>query len=178
MSHPLCRPWARIHKGDMRARLLADDHYTRQHKGHPMWTRPGYNFALFAEYAKGSAVFCWWRPKWEDGRSGTQRKDNLRVLECTIFRRVGITDLASNLIKSAVASLNTLDACHDLHLTEAGIIDTVITGVSSSKTKRGRSKNSLPGKCFRDAGFCELNKRAGKADIWLKHPWENPFRER
>ena len=165
--------WARVHKGDMRTRLLADGHYTRQHPGAAMWTRPGYNYVLLAEFESGSALWCWWRPKWEDGRPGTQRKDRLRVLECTIFRRIGKTPLASDLIRLAVDALNTQSAVDDLHLPAAGPISQLITGVSSKKTARRRSRRSLPGKCFREAGWHEIEKSTKRADVWLALPWTN-----
>jgi hypothetical protein len=173
MWQSLPGPWIRVHKGDVRARELADRHYTRQHPGHPMWTRPGYNYVLLAEYQYGRAVFCWWRPKWEDGRLGTKRRDGLRVVECTIFRREGITPRSSDLIRSAVDSLSTEDAMKDLHLDAAGSISHLITGVNSAATKRGRSRLSAPGTCFRNAGWTEFTKRSGKADTWLSLPWEN-----
>jgi len=169
--------WARIHKGDKRGRVLADAHYTRQSIGHPMWTRPGYNFCLYADYAdygEGCAVWVWWRPKWEDGRPGTKRKDGLRVLECTLFRRTGLTPLASTLIATAVAALHTPAARSDLHLDAAGRVDGLITGIGAAKTRRGRSSKSKPGACFRHAGWTEMDKAGGRADVWLESPWSNP----
>jgi hypothetical protein len=169
-------PWARVHKGTTKARQLADRHYTRQNPGHPMWTRPGYNYVLLAEYESGSALFCWWRPKWEDGRPGTARRDGLRVLECTMFRREGQTHQSSYLIRSAVDALQTPYAQRDLKLASAGPIDRLITGVSAKKTSRRRSKRSSPGECFLRAGWAKIeNKKTRRADIWLSYPWENPF---
>lgn len=58
--------WTVTDKRDQRPRLLADRHYTRINVGHPMWTRPGWAQILYLEQRSGrSAVFCWWRPKWE-----------------------------------------------------------------------------------------------------------------
>lgn len=166
--------WKRITKGDVRGRELADAHYTRQSPGHPMWTRPGYNFVLLAEYPAGAALWCWWRPKWEDGREGTKRKDGLHVLECTMFRRVGETDLASDLIRAAVRALCTPEAISDLHLRAAGRIDHLLTGVSAKKTRKGRAQNSPPGACFRHAGWRPYAKQTKRADTWLQMPWDNP----
>lgn len=143
-----------------------------------MWTRPGYNFVLYAESPTGRALWCWWRPKWEDGRPGTQRKDGLRVLECTMFRRVGVMPLASTLILDAVTMLWTPDARKDLHLSQAGPIDFLLTGVSSEKTRKGRSRRSLPGACYRHAGWRDLpGKKTKRADVWLWLPWRNPHAE-
>lgn len=159
-------PWVRVHKGDSRARVLADCHYTRQNPGHPMWTRPGYNYVLLVE--PGLAVWCWWRPKWE---AGVERKDGLRCLECTIFRRTLQAPLASSLVCWAVDALWRQEAFEDLRLANAvPITDGLITGVGSVQTQKGRSKNSLPGKCFLAAGWRYFDHRPGRADVWLKAP--------
>lgn len=161
-------PWERTHKGDARGRVLADNHYTRQSPGHPMWTRPGYNFVLYAEdLIDGRAVFVWWRPKWE---AGQERRDKLRAIECTIFRKEGCwTLIASELIKAAVWALWMPEAATDLNLACPHEYQ-LITGVSTAKTSRGRGKNSAAGKCFRSAGFREFEHRSGKADVWLEIP--------
>lgn len=164
-------PWIPIHKGDTRARELADEHYTRQSPGAPMWTRPGYNFVLLAIYPAGRALFCWWRPKWEDGRPGTQRKDGLQVLECTMFRRVGQTDLASTLIRAAVRALYSPEARHALRLDAAGPIPLLITGISAAATSGRRSRHNRPGHCFRAAGWTEIPKTTKRADVWLGFDW-------
>lgn len=166
--------WRRVHKGDVRARELADDHYTRQRRGHPMWTRPGYNFVLLAEFAQGAALFCWWRPKWEDGRPGTKRRDGLRVIECTMFRRVGETPVASDLIRAAVDELHGVQSFQDLQLERAGWVAGLVTGVSSRATASRRSRAHRPGHCFRMAGWVDFPKRTSRADVWLRHPFRNP----
>jgi len=144
-------------------------------RGHPMWTRPGYNFCLLHESSEGIAVFVWWRPKWEDGRPGTERRDKLRVIECTLFRREGRTPLASDMIRGAVEMLSTDHAREALHLRNAGEVGMLLTGVSSKKTTGGRSPRSMPGACYRHAGWLECAKRTKRADVWLKISWANPF---
>ena len=162
------RPWVRVDKGERRARVLADKHYTRQSPGHPMFTRPGYNFVLYTEVGDVRACFVWWRPKWE---AGQERKDGLRCLECTIFRREGPRDaepVASALVLAAVHALKMPVALDDL----AGVVDPpdgLITGVGTEQTRKRRSKRSLPGKCFREAGFVEFDHKKGRADVWLKY---------
>ena len=160
-------PWVPTNKGDDRCRKLADLHYTRQTPGHPMWTRPGYSAVLHAGPSVGGALFVWWRPKWEDGRPGTERKDRLRVLECTHFRRTPGSDLpvASDLIRAAVAALALPDVRAALWLHNAGKVDLLLTGVGSRQTSRGRSKGSNPGACFEHAGWERYDKRGGKADV-------------
>lgn len=159
-------PWVRVPKGDVRCRKLADRHYTRQRPGHPQWTRPGYTHVLYASDQYGEAVWCWWRPKWE---AGVERGDKLRCIECTIFRREGLAILSSDLVRAAVAALDTAQARQDLALDVCGpISDGLITGIGSQETSRGRSKHSPPGKCFRDAGWTDFDHKPGRADVWLR----------
>lgn len=158
--------WSPRNKGDPRCRELADRHYTRQSPGHPMWTRPGYNFVLFAEDARGAAVFCWWRPKWE---AGQERRDGLRVLECTIFRNE-TGDRSSDLIRQAVTELGSDVAREELGLDPVGI--PLVTAVSSEATRKHRGRRHLPGHCFRMAGWVEFEHRVGRGDVWLWLPIE------
>ncbi|MNR93477.1 hypothetical protein D3C72_245340 [compost metagenome] len=75
LDMPQYGPWLVTHKGDTPCRLLADRHYSRQHIGAPMFTRPGRNLVL--RTAIGDAVWVTW--------SGI-RDDGLDAWECTIFR--------------------------------------------------------------------------------------------
>ncbi len=148
-------PWTRTHKGDPRCIALADKHYSRQSPGSPQFCRPGYNLVLYAADARGATVFVWWRPRWDVGR-----KDGLRAIECTIFRNES-GYLSSFLIDQAVACL----LCWFRYDGES-----IITSVNSEKTRSGRAAGSLPGKCFRAAGWVDLEHRQGKADVWLQLP--------
>lgn len=159
-------PWRRVPKGDVRCRRLADSHYTRQSPGHPLWTRPGYTHVLYASDQQGEAVWCWWRPKWE---AGIERGDKLRCIECTMFRREGLGVRSSDLVRAAVAALDTGQARVDLALDASGPVrDGLITGIGSRATSRGRSKRSLPGACFRAAGWVDFLHAPGRADVWLQ----------
>lgn len=154
--------WTPTKKGDVRCRVLADRHYTRQSPGHPMWTRPGYNFVLHAADAKGEAVFCWWRPKRE---AGSERGDKLHAVECTIFRNETALR-SSDLIVDALLWLWSAEARKELaHDAPQDLL--ILTGVSSEKTAARRSKRSRPGECFRRAGFVDFPHRKGRADCWL-----------
>lgn len=154
--------WRVSDKGDPALCKLADRHYTRQSPGSPQWTRPGFNFVL-THYDK--AVFVWWRPKWE---ANINRMDGLRAIECTIFRNESST-LSSSLIFEACEWLASYEAIAALKLDPIkDAPDGLITGVSSEKTNKRRSKHSLPGKCFREAGFVEFAHAKGMADIWLR----------
>lgn len=163
-------PWRCVRKGHDRCRRMADRHYTRQTPGHPQWTRPGFNLVLYASDAHGEACFVWWRPKWESGLVGTERKDRLRVIECTMFRREGLAQMSSDLIIAATRALGTKQAESDLRYETMGPVEWLITGIGSNATARGRSRKSRPGECFRRAGWEEFEKRGGRADVWLRHP--------
>lgn len=160
--------WTRTHKGDSRCRELADLHYTRMTPGAPLFTRPGFNFVLYAaNEIGGRACFVWWRPKWECGQ---ERFDGIRAIECTIFAKRGRWEtLASEMILQAIEALQWQSARDDLHLEDATTLP-LISGVLSSATTKQRSKASLPGKCFRVAGFNDFEHPKGKADVWL---WRN-----
>jgi hypothetical protein len=171
--------WSTSTKGDPRCRTLADRHYTRQTPGHPQWTRPGYSAVLYAQAERGEALFVWWRPKWEDGRPGTARKDGLRCLECTHFRREGAAagipgalPIASELIRAAVVALDLPAVRAALHLDAAGpITDGLISGVGSAPTSARRGRFSVPGECFARSGWTRLAKAGGRADVWYTLPW-------
>lgn len=151
---------------------MADRHYTRQTPGSPHWTRPGYSAVFYAAGECWEALFVWWRPKWEDGRPGTERKDRLRVLECTHFRREGTgAPLASIMIRIAVEALDYDCVQQALHLDTAGPIDGLITGVGSVATSRRRGKAHEPGYCFKMAGWQRIDKTGAKADVWWYYPW-------
>ncbi|TAL44100.1 MAG: hypothetical protein EPN91_05090 [Salinibacterium sp.] len=151
--------WRETDKADPRCRRLADRHYSRQRPGHPFWTRPGFNFVLYAEGVSGAAVFCWFRPRWEVGQ---QRFDRLQAIECTIFRNE--TELrSSDLIVEALAAVQTWD-----HAIDTELRDGFITGINSRATAGRRSKRALPGLCFREAGFVEFPHQARAADVWLR----------
>lgn len=161
--------WIETDKGDPRCRSLADKHYTRQTIGHPMWCRPGWNQVLYAQQRnKRSAVYCWWRPKWESGIVGTERKDKLRAIECTIFRNA-TRFLSSKLILEAISNLLTWQHANDVDWP-----DGIITGVSSTATMGGRSVDHEAGYCFREAGFVPFEHAKGRADVWLRFAGDMP----
>jgi hypothetical protein len=155
--------WIETHKGDSDCRQLADRHYSRQHPGHPMFCRPGYNFVLRAEGPKGLAVWVWFRPKWESGIKGTERKDKLRAIECTLFRNESGL-LSSELIVEATSLLLDWE-----HARDTEWADGAITGINSSATQKRRSKHSEPGKCYLEAGWEPFDHRkSDRADVWLR----------
>lgn len=158
--------WTATHKGDRRGRELADRHYTRQTPGAASWTRPGFNFVLVAEDDQGGcAVFVWWRPKWE---AGIERFDRIRAIECTIFRNE-TRYRSSDLIRDAIAALQSDDARRALR-GEVAPPNGLITAINSAKTAKRRGKRSLPGECFRRAGFVEFeHAKSRRCDVWLRY---------
>ena len=153
-------------KADPLGRKLADRHYTRQTKGATLWTRPGYNYCLYYDDWKGAALWAWWRPKWE---AGVERFDKLRAIECTMFRNESAA-LSSDLIKDAIELLKHPFCLEALKLSNP-LENLLITGISSERTVKGRSKNSLAGACYRHAGWLEFeHSKEGKADVWLRAP--------
>ena len=162
--------WIEIDKGDPRGRELDDRHYTRGSVGHPMWTRPGWNQCLYLAQKSGrSAVFVWWRPKWESGLAGTARKDGLKCIECTIFRNE-TRFRSSDLIRDAVACLLSWE-----HARDVAWPDGLITGVNTEKTASGRMPDSPAGQCFLKAGFSPFHHpgKNKRADVWLRYT--DPF---
>lgn len=156
--------WVETDKGDPRCRELADKHYTRVSVGHPMWTRPGWNQVLYLEQKNGRrASFCWWRPKWESGQVGTERKDGLRCIECAIFHNE-TRFRSSKLIGDALACLLSWE-----HATDVEWPDGIITGVSSDDTRGGRAVDHAAGYCFLEAGFEPFDHAKGRADVWLRY---------
>lgn len=173
--------WIETDKGDPRCRELVDGvclpegkrkpHYTRQTPGHAMWTRPGWNQVLYAEQRTRSArraVFCWFRPKWESGIVGTERKDKLRAIECSIFRNES-RFLSSKLIIEAISALLTWE-----HALDVAWPDGIITGIGSEQTRGGRHADHDPGYCFREAGFVPFEHTKGRADVWLRFAGDFP----
>jgi hypothetical protein len=140
--------WVETDKADPRCVRLADRHYSRQTPGSPFFTRPGFNFTLYACDDFGEAVFNWWRGIRDDG---------VNAIECTMFRNESRL-LSSTLIEQAVSALQCWK-----HACPAK----VITSVSSEATAGRRSRRNRPGHCFRVAGWVDFDHAPGFADTWL-----------
>ena len=124
--------WVSVQKCDIRARLIADRHYSRQTVGSPQFTRPGKNIVLLLEDC--SALWVSWKPA-----NGIKRMDKAgEVYECTIFRNEG-DYLSSELIKSAVMETECI---------WGKPLDGWITYVADNKVL-----SSNPGYCFLRAGW-------------------------
>ncbi len=130
-----------------------------------MWTRPGYVMILYTEQKNGrAAVWCWWRPKWETGLVGLQRRDGLYAIECTMFHNE-TRWRSSELIREAVSLVGTW-----VHSQDVAWPDGLITGINTDATSKHRSAQSRPGECFLQAGWKPFPHRASKrADLWLRY---------
>ena len=125
--------WIVVNKCDIRARGIADRHYSRQTIRSPQFTRPGNNLVLLLEDC--SALWVSWKPA-----NDIKRMDGLsKVYECTIFHKDGNNQLASELISSAIALTNQIWG-----IPQNGWV----TYIADNKVK---SPN--PGYCFKKAGF-------------------------
>lgn len=147
--------WRVVSKCAPRLLELADAHYTRQKPGTPQATRPGVNLPMLLN--DGTAGFITWRPIPEVGR-----KDNLEAWECTLFRNTG-PHLSSDLVRAAANKV----------FREWGWPprDGFITAVGVAQTEGRRSRQSLPGHCFRMAGWMEFqHPSADHSKIWLRAP--------
>lgn len=140
---PQYGPWMLTHKGDTACRMLADRHYSRQHVGHPMFTRPGRNLVLRTPGA--DAVWVTW--------SGI-RDDGLDAWECTIFRNESCA-LSSDMIRAAVRAT----------VSEWGQPpkDGIVTYVDATAIR-----SSNPGCCFRAAGFKRIGRSKHRGLILLQ----------
>lgn len=135
--------WIIVSKGDIRARGLADRHYSRQKPRTPQFTRPGNNLVLLLEDC--SALWVSWKPA-----NGIKRMDDAGLAyECTIFRNEG-GELSSDLIKSAIGLTEK---------TWGNPIDGWITYIGDNAV---RSENK--GYCFKVAGF-KTNGRNQKGNL-------------
>lgn len=124
--------WQESHRADTPARLIADRHYNRQKPGTPQFVPPGRCFVLkqeravwvtswpFAEYVKHAWAGAW-------------------VNSC--FRREGGQDLASVMIREAVAATRWRWP----EVPELGMV----TFVDSRKVRQKRDV----GRCYLHAGF-------------------------
>jgi hypothetical protein len=135
-----------------------------------MFCRPGYNLVLRACGPAGHAVWVWFRPKWESGIKGTERKDGLRAIECTLFRNEsGI--LSSDLIREASVLLFEWE-----HALDVEWPDGAITGIRSDATAHRRSKHAPPGQCYLIAGWKPFaHNTSVRADVWLRLTYREVF---
>ena len=146
--------WYLSHRGDPKARLIADRHYNRQKPGTPQFVPPGRCVVLwtpgavwvtswpFAEYVKHA-----WAGAWVN----------------SLFRREpDCPHTASDLITSAIATTRAIFGDPP----PLGLI----TFVDAGKVRHKRD----PGRCYRKAGFHLVGTTKGNLLAWQLLPNEMP----
>lgn len=149
--------WREVHKMTPALVALADRHYTRQTPGSPQCCRPGVNLCLLTDDC--SAAWVVWRPIPSVGR-----KDRLEAWECTLMRNEG-RRRTSDLIREAVEWTWRAWGWPPR--------DGLITAIDAEATAAGRSPHARPGRCFRAAGWREIERRRsrnGGVQVWLRAP--------
>lgn len=145
--------WRRTTKFDTACCALADRHYSRRKIGAPQFMPPGQTIVLVTEDAK--AVFGWWRP---DPASGLKAMNGLNGWTCTIFRREGGEQKASDLILDAERAIEEFGY-------DCGP-DGLLTYVWDRKVA-----SANPGYCFKKAGWKAIGRSAdGKKTLLQKLP--------
>lgn len=168
--------WLITDKGDPHARRIVDHgitfasarksrgpHYSRQTEGAAQWTRNGQNIVLIT--ADLDAVWAMHRPA--PGKA--TRPDGLDAWENVMFRNTAAHKYkSSELIREAVA------LCYALWsggLGGAAPADGVITFIKPLETSAQRAKTSLPGACYRHAGWEDWGEsRDGKPRLRAPQP--------
>lgn len=137
---PIAAGWHRVWRRDPRALALADRHYSRQSPGSDQFTPPGRVLVLLT--ADGLAL--WAACENRDPAGG-------RRWRVTIFRNEGPV-LSSELVRAATVrtSAHWLDRYGEL----PGHLETEVD------PRRTRHKRD-PGRCFRRAGWVEVDRRRG-----------------
>lgn len=127
--------WSISHRADQRARVMADNHYSRQKIGTLQFVPPGRCLVLYAETDTGRA---YWVTSWPFAEYTKHAWAGAWI--CSAFRNEG-AGKSSELIKQAIAATRwRYTATPDLGM---------ITFVDAAKVK----PTQKPGWCFRKAGF-------------------------
>lgn len=152
------RRWLITDKGDQRARILADGHYTRQSPGNRQFTRNGQNLVFLTKCC--GAVWVTFRPT----PGVAKRMDGLDAWECSLFRNT------TGLLSSALVEEATL-----LTLAPWGWPpkDGLITSVDVDKTRPKKD----PGRCYLMAGWVPFGEDSrGRPRFKMARPHTMPDR--
>lgn len=129
--------WVPVSRADVRARKLADRHYSRRQIGTPQFA-PAAKRTLVLLWHDDTAVWVSQAPEYRMARTGGVRE--IREWVCTLFRNEG-AGLSSDLIRLAVGhTANTWG-----EVPAGGFV----TFVDPDRTRHKRD----PGRCFRKAGW-------------------------
>ena len=97
----IAQHWTHVHHCDIRARLMADRHYSRQTPGAREFVGNGHKIVLLQFLADGTPAAVWASHRPVPGKA--VRPDGRDVWACTLFRVEHRTVHASVLISEAVA---------------------------------------------------------------------------
>jgi hypothetical protein len=151
--------WQASHRFHTPARLLADRHYNRQKPGSPQFMPPGSCRVLLAENKK--AVFGLSFPKAEYVKHAWAGS-----WVCSIFRNENAGPLASQMIRDAMAVMQTLYEVPSL-----GCITFVDPKKVPGVPVRGER---IKGFCFHMAGFKLVGETKGGLLAWQMLPAAMP----
>jgi hypothetical protein len=151
--------WRMSHRFDTPARLLADRHYNRQKPGSPQFMPPGSCRVLLSENKK--AVFGLSFPKAEFVKHAWAG-----AWVCSIFRNEDSGPLASDLVRDAIAIMQTLYAVPAL-----GCVTFVNPKMVPGILVRGER---VKGFCFWKAGFRAVGETKGGLIAWQMLPEKMP----
>lgn len=139
--------WYHVGKTDVRARLLADRHYSRQNPGTPEFCPPGNSIVLIIPSANGAAaLWCSHRP---DPRANLElpRKDGFIYWDNPYFRN-------ESGIKSSELILEALAITRYLWPTDELLDDGFHSFVSTKHVKPTKRRGQdFWGYCFHASGF-------------------------
>ncbi len=151
--------WQRSHRFDTAARLIADRHYNRQKPGTPQFMPPGSCRVLVA--ANRKAVFGLSFPKAEFVKHAWAG-----AWVCSIFRNEEAGPLASDMIRHAMAIMQT-----EYEVPALGCITFVDPKKVRGVMERGER---IKGFCFKRAGFRAVGETKGGLIAWQMLPNEMP----
>jgi hypothetical protein len=151
--------WRPSHRFHTPARLLADRHYNRQKPGSPQFMPPGSCRVLIADNSK--AVFGLSFPKAEFVKHAWAG-----AWVCSIFRNEDAGPLASDMIREAMAVMQTEYAVPQL-----GCITFVDPKKVPGIMERGER---IKGFCFHKAGFRAVGETKGGLIAWQLLPAAMP----
>jgi hypothetical protein len=151
--------WRPSHRAHRPARLLADNHYSRQKPGSPQFMPPGRCMVLLAENQKAVFGLSWpfaeyvkhaWAGAWVT----------------SIFRNENAGPLASDMIRDALAIAQS-----KWPIPELGCI----TFVDPKKVRGVHERGELvKGFCFKKAGFVAVGETKGGLLAWQMLPAAMP----
>lgn len=151
--------WQRSHRFDPAARVLADRHYSRQKPGSPQFMPAGSCRVLIA--GNGKAVFGLSFPKAEYVKHAWAG-----AWVCSIFRNEDAGPLASQMIRDALAIMQT-----EYALPALGCITFVDPKHVPGVLVRGER---VKGFCFMKAGFRAVGETKGGKIAWQLLPAAMP----